>query len=59
LLKLNEYFKFLVFINRIKENLLLTAPTRKSGFGALLTGKYIFEMQLFAGISAVKIPPCV
>jgi hypothetical protein len=34
-----------------------TTAIRKSGFGALLTGKYIFEVPLFAGNSVVKFPP--
>ena len=33
--------------------------TRKPGFGTLLTGKYIFEMQLFAENSVVEFPTCV
>ncbi len=36
-----------------------TAPTRKPGFGTLLTGKYIFEVQHFAGSLVLKIPACV
>jgi len=37
----------------------ITAPTRKQGFSALLTGKRIFEVQYFVGGSVVKIPACV
>ena len=44
---------------------MITLETNKSmaltasyppGFGALLKGKYIYEVQLFAGSSVVKIP---
>jgi hypothetical protein len=36
----------------------LKAITRKQGFCALKTGKYIFEMQFFVESSVVKIPAC-
>jgi len=36
-----------------------TTAIRKSGFGTLLKGKYIFEVQRFAGSSVVEIPACV
>ena len=41
------------------DNLRPTAPTRKPGFGTLLTINIIFEVQFFVGGSVVKIPACV
>ena len=38
------------------KNEMLTAPTRKRGFGALLTINIIFEVQFFVEGLVVKIP---
>jgi len=42
-----------------KKGIRITAPTRKQGFGALLTINIIFEVQFFVGGLVVKIPACV